>query len=200
MRSTPTSHSFHGPEAPPARRLEATILITDIVDSTAWAVTLGDTRWLDLLARHDEILRGHMTRFGGQVVLTTGDGFVAVFETPTQAVCAAAAALPDVHDIGLEIRAGVHTGECEERHGEFGGLAFHIGARVVAKAGPGEVLVSEMVRALTADSGVPFVARGKHVLKGLPGRWPLYAVGPLPPDCRASWSDRGIARADRAVA
>jgi len=159
-------------------RVVITILFTDIVNSTARAVELGDHRWLELRKRHDDLVRACTARFGGRVLQSTGDGFVVVFDVPAHALRAAVAVQHGVRDLGLEIRAGIHTGECEVRCGEPAGIAFHVGARVAAKAGRGEVLVSRTARDLVLGSELTLVERGAHVLKGLPGKWRLYAVQP----------------------
>jgi class 3 adenylate cyclase len=150
-------------------RLLTTILFTDIVDSTVRAAELGDRRWRDLLERHNETVRAELTRFGGREVKTTGDGFCATFDSPTQAVRCALAACDRVASLGIAIRAGVHTGEVEVFGAEIGGLAVHIAARVGAAAGAGEVLVSSTVRDLVAVTDLAFDDRGEHELKGVPG-------------------------------
>jgi class 3 adenylate cyclase len=158
-------------------RLLATLLFTDIVDSTTRAAESGDRRWRDLLDRHHDLVRAQLVRFGGREVATTGDGFFASFSSPTQAVRCALAVEDGVRSLGVQIRAGVHTGEVEVRGADLGGLAVHIGARVAAAARPGEVLVSSTVRDLLAGSGLTFEERGEHQLKGVPGSWRLFAAG-----------------------
>jgi class 3 adenylate cyclase len=158
-------------------RLLATLLFTDIVDSTTRAAESGDRRWRDLLDRHHDLVRAQLERFGGREVSTTGDGFFASFPSPTQAVRCALAVEDGVRSLGVQIRAGVHTGEVEVRGTDLGGLAVHIGARVAAAARPGEVLVSSTVRDLLAGSGLAFADRGEHELKGVPGSWRLFAAG-----------------------
>jgi class 3 adenylate cyclase len=158
-------------------RLLATLLFTDIVDSTTRAAESGDRRWRDLLDRHHDLVRTQLERFGGREVSTTGDGFFASFTSPTQAVRCALAVEDGVRSLGVQIRAGVHTGEVEVRGTDLGGLAVHIGARVAAAARPGEVLVSSTVRDLLAGSGLVFADRGEHELKGVPGSWRLFAAG-----------------------
>jgi class 3 adenylate cyclase len=158
-------------------RLLATLLFTDIVDSTTRAAESGDRRWRDLLDRHHDLVRTQLERFGGREVATTGDGFFASFPSPTQAVRCALAVEDVVRSLGVQIRAGVHTGEVEIRGTDLGGLAVHIGARVAAAAKPGEVLVSSTVRDLLAGSGFIFEERGEHELKGVPGTWRLFAAG-----------------------
>jgi class 3 adenylate cyclase len=157
-------------------RILATVLFTDIVDSTRRAADAGDRRWRELLDAHDEISVDEVQRFGGRRVKTTGDGMLAVFDGPARAVRCAEAVRDRVGELEIEIRAGLHVGECELRNGDVGGLAVHIGARVAGLAGPGEVLVSRTVRDLVAGSGLRFDERGEYELKGVPERWPLYAV------------------------
>ena len=158
-------------------RVLTTLLFTDIADSTTWAAELGDRHWRDLLDQHHDLIRVELGRFGGREVATTGDGFFASFDSPAQAVRCALSAADGVTSLGIEIRAGVHTGEVEVRGDDLGGLAVHIGARVAAAAQPGEVLVSSTVKDLLAGSGVAFEDRGEHELKGVPGAWHLFAAG-----------------------
>ena len=157
-------------------RVLATVLFTDIVDSTRLAAEGGDRRWRELLDAHDEIGAREVERFRGRRVKTTGDGMLAVFDGPARGVRCAEAVLDDLTELGLEIRAGLHVGECELRDDDVGGLAVHIGARVAGLARPGEILVSRTVRDLVAGSGLRFDERGEHELKGVPDRWQLYAV------------------------
>jgi class 3 adenylate cyclase len=154
----------------------ATVLFTDIVGSTAKAAELGDRAWRELLAAHHERIRRELSRFRGREVDTAGDGFFATFDGPARAIRCACAATESVRDLGVEIRAGLHTGECEIHEGKVGGIAVHIGARVSSEAAPSEVLVSSTVRDLVAGSGIGFVDRGTAELKGVPGEWRLYAV------------------------
>jgi class 3 adenylate cyclase len=163
----------HGPGAD---RLLTTVLFTDIVGSTERIVAVGERRWRDLLDRHDEAVRKQLQRFGGRQVKTTGDGVLATFDGPGRAVQCAAAIRDAADELGLEIRAGVHTGEVEVRGEDIGGLSVHIGARVAAAAGAGEILVSRTVTDLVVGSGLEFVDRGEYELKGVPGRWQLFAV------------------------
>ena len=149
------------------RRQLATVLFTDIVDSTATASRLGDRAWHQLLIEHDHICRAAIERFRGRLVKSTGDGVFATFDGPARAVRCAATIGESVRDLGLAVRAGVHTGECEEHQGDLRGIAVHIGARIGALAGPGEVLVSETVRDLVGGSGILFTDRGMHSLKGV---------------------------------
>jgi class 3 adenylate cyclase len=157
-------------------RVLATVLFTDIVKSTQRAVELGDRRWRDLLADHDAAVRRELERFHGREVDTAGDGFLATFDGPARAVRAATSIRDAVRELGLDLRAGVHTGECELHGEKVRGIAVHTGARLAALAGPGEVLVSSTVKDLTAGSGLEFKDRGEHELKGVPGSWKLYAV------------------------
>lgn len=162
--------------SPEPDRVLATIMFTDIVDSTAKAVELGDRRWRELMARHDQLMRREIVRHGGREVKTMGDGFLATFDGPARAIRSAASARDAVRSLGLEIRSGLHTGELEVMDGDIGGIAVNIGARVGALAGAGEVLVSRTVADLVAGSGIEFDDRGVHALKGVPGDWQLYAV------------------------
>jgi class 3 adenylate cyclase/pimeloyl-ACP methyl ester carboxylesterase len=159
---------------PDLDRWLATVLFTDIVDSTATAAALGDRRWHDLLADHHALVRRELERFGGREIDTAGDGFFASFGGPARAVRCACAIVDAVREIGLEVRAGVHTGESQLVDGRVGGLAVHIGARVAHEAGPGEVLVSSTVKDLVAGSGLRFREWGRAELKGVPGEWRLY--------------------------
>jgi class 3 adenylate cyclase len=165
----------HGiPEEPD--RVLSTVLFTDIVGSTAKAAELGDRSWRELLAAHHERIRRELSRHRGREVDTAGDGFLATFDGPARAIRCACAATDSVGELGIEIRAGLHTGECELVDGKVGGIAVHIGARVAAEAGAGEVLVSSTVKDLVAGSGLTFADRGSAELKGVPGEWRLYAV------------------------
>ena len=157
-------------------RILTTLVFTDIVDSTTRAAEMGDRRWRDLLDQHHDLVRAELDRFGGREISTTGDGFFVTFDSPAQAVRCALSAADRVGSLGVEIRAGVHTGEVEVRGADLGGLAVHIGARVAAAAQPGEVLVSSTVKDLVAGSGVAFEDRGEHELKGVPGEWRLFAA------------------------
>jgi class 3 adenylate cyclase len=160
---------------PPADRVLATVLFTDIVDSTRRAVELGDRRWRELLEQHDLITCAEVARFRGRVVKNTGDGFLATFDGPTRAVRCAATLAERLPQLGIEVRSGLHTGECELRGDDIGGVAVHIGARVAALAAAGEVLVSNTVKDLVNGSGITFRDRGTHALKGLPGEWQLFS-------------------------
>jgi class 3 adenylate cyclase len=154
-------------------RVLATVLFTDIVDSTRRAVELGDARWRDVLERHDELARTEVARFGGAISDFTGDGLVASFEGPARAVRCAFALRDRLRTLGLDIRAGVHTGEVERRSEGMAGIGVHIAARVLALAGADEVLVSRTVRDLVTGSGLTFVDRGTHALKGVPEEWEI---------------------------
>jgi len=158
-------------------RILATVLFTDIVSSTERAAALGDRRWRDLLQTHDDLVRRQLVRHRGRAVKTMGDGFLATFDGPARAIRCACSIREEVRRLGVEIRAGLHTGECEAIGDDVGGMAVHIGARVGARAEPGEVLVSGTVKDLAVGSGIQFAERGAHELKGVPGEWRLYAVG-----------------------
>jgi class 3 adenylate cyclase/pimeloyl-ACP methyl ester carboxylesterase len=162
-------------DAEPDRML-ATILFTDIVESTARAIELGDRRWLDLLESHRTVVRRELLRYRGREIDTAGDGFLAAFDGPARAIRCACAIVACVRDLGLSVRAGLHTGECVVADGKIAGIAVHTGARVAALAGADEVLVSSTVRDLVAGSGIQFTDRGAHTLKGIPGEWRLFAV------------------------
>jgi class 3 adenylate cyclase len=157
-------------------RVLSTVLFTDIVNATGSAVTLGDARWRDLLEMHNTAMREELARHRGREIDTAGDGFLAAFDGPARAIRTAAAMRDRAKRIGLEVRAGLHTGECEVIGEKLAGIAVHIGARVAALAGPGEILVSQTVKDLVAGSGVTFADRGTHALKGVPDEWRIYAV------------------------
>jgi len=157
-------------------RVLATILFTDIVDSTARAAAIGDRAWRDLLEAHHAAVRRELLRFRGRELDTAGDGFLASFDGPARAVRCACAIRDAVHALGIRMRAGLHTGECEVIGVKLGGLAVHIGSRVAAAAGSGEVWVSSTVKDLVAGAGLRFGDRGLHDLKGVPGEWRLFAV------------------------
>jgi len=154
----------------------ATVLFTDIVGSTERALALGDQRWAELREQHHAVVRRELDHFSGREVDTAGDGFFATFDGPARAIRCAIAVRDAVADLGLEIRAGLHTGECELRGQKPGGIAVNIGARIVSQAGPGEVLVSSTVRDLVAGSGISFEDRGERELKGIADAWHLFAV------------------------
>jgi class 3 adenylate cyclase len=161
---------------PELDRVLATVLFTDIVGSTERAVELGDRRWRDLLGTHDAAVRRALHRFRGREVDTAGDGFLATFDGPARAVRCAMSVGEAVRGLGVQIRAGVHTGECELDGSKVRGIAVHTGARIASLAGPGEVLVSQTVRDLVSGSGLAFQDRGTHELKGVPGEWRIYAA------------------------
>jgi class 3 adenylate cyclase/pimeloyl-ACP methyl ester carboxylesterase len=160
----------------------ATVLFTDIVGSTERAAELGDRAWRELLDRHHALVRRELSRFRGEERDTAGDGFFATFDGPARAIRCAQAVVDGVRELGLDIRAGVHTGECELHDGKVAGLAVSIGARVAAAAGAGEVLVSQTVKDLVAGTGLSLQARGERELKGVPGTWRLYAAAEGPAD------------------
>jgi class 3 adenylate cyclase len=161
---------------PRRERVLATVLFTDVVGSTERAAELGDRDWRALLDQHHRMLRAELARFGGHEVSTAGDGFLATFDSPRRAIECARTAAEAVRSIGLEIRAGIHTGEVELSDGDIQGLAVHIGARIAALAGGSQVFVSSTVRELVTGSGIQFEDRGEHDLKGVPGAWHIYAV------------------------
>jgi class 3 adenylate cyclase len=162
--------------APVTDRVLATVLFTDIVDSTRTAAELGDTRWRDVLEEHHRAVRDALRRFSGREVKSTGDGFLATFDGPARAIRCAEAIIASTDASGVRVRAGLHTGECEVLGDDIGGIAVHIAARVSAQAQPGEVLVSRTVKDLVAGSGIEFTDRGTHTLKGVPDAWQLHAV------------------------
>jgi len=157
-------------------RVLATILFTDIVASTERVAATGDRAWRETIERHNSAVRRELARFRGREIDTTGDGFLASFDGPARAIRCAQAIVAAVADLGLSIRAGLHTGECERVDGNLAGIAVHVGARVAAAADPGEVIVSSTVRDLVAGSGIELVDRGVHALKGVAEPWRLFAV------------------------
>ena len=159
-------------------RVLATVLFTDIVGSSEKAAELGDRRWRKLLDAHDAVVRTQLERFRGREVKTTGDGFLATFDGPARAIRCAIELTAGLRALGLDIRAGLHTGEVEVRGDDIGGIAVHTGARIATLARAGEVLVSSTVKDLVAGSGIEFDDRGEHDLKGVPGSWHLFAVKP----------------------
>ena len=159
-----------------SERVLATVLFTDIVGSTELASRVGDSAWRDLLQRHHAVVRRELARFQGRELDTTGDGFFAMFDGPARAVLAAVAIHDSLRELDLEIRAGLHTGECELSDGKIAGIAISIGARIASLAAPGEVLVSSTLKDLVAGSGLRFEDRGEHQLKGIADEWRLYAV------------------------
>ncbi len=168
------------PRPPEPARALSTVAFTDIVDSTGKAAELGDAAWRELLARHDALSRELVERHGGRPIKLTGDGFLATFDGPARAVRAASDLTTQIREVGIELRAGVHTGEVEIIDDDVAGIAVHIGARVSALAGPGEVLASSTVRDLVVGSGIQFEDRGERSLKGVPGAWQLCRVTRVP--------------------
>ena len=158
-------------------RVLATVLFTDIVGATERAAALGDRRWRDLLDGHNVVVRRELARYRGREIKTAGDGFFAAFDGPARAVRCACAISKGIQSLGLEVRAGLHTGECEIMGDDRGGIAVHIGARIAALAAPGEVLASSTVKDLVAGSGLNFRDHGAAKLKGVPGDWRLFSVG-----------------------
>jgi class 3 adenylate cyclase len=157
-------------------RVLATVLFTDVVGSTEQAGRLGDRRWKELLATHDKTVKTELERFRGHKVKSTGDGVLATFDGPGRAIRCACAVQDSVRSVGVDLRAGLHTGEIELLGEDVAGMAVHIAARVAARADAGEVLVSSTVRDIVAGSGIEFSDRGEHELKGVPTSWRLYAV------------------------
>ena len=161
-------------------RVLATVMFIDLVGSTQRAAELGDRAWRELLEGYYAITRRELQRFRGREVKTMGDGVLATFDGPARAIRAAGAIVDGIKGLGLEMRTGIHTGECELIGDDVGGLAVHIGARILSAADPGEVLVSSVVRDLTAGAGIAFADRGTRTLKGVPGEWQLFAASPVP--------------------
>ncbi len=157
-------------------RMLATVLFTDIVDSTITAAEVGDRRWRELLETHNALVRRELLRYHGREVDSAGDGFLATFDGPARAIRCASAIVEGVPELGLAVRAGLHAGECEIADGKVAGIAVHTGARVAGLANAGEVLVSSTVKDLVAGSGIEFIERGRHELKGIPGEWTLFAL------------------------
>jgi class 3 adenylate cyclase len=165
-----------GKAVPSPDRVLLTVMFTDIVDSTRQAVALGDETWRALLTRHDEIIRSQLQHFGGTEVKHTGDGFLSSFASPARAIRAAAAIRDAAADIGLQVRIGIHAGECELRGSDLSGVGVHIGSRVMAAANPGEILATQTVVTAVTGSGIDFVDRGVHEFKGVPGTWTLHSA------------------------
>jgi class 3 adenylate cyclase len=165
-------------QARPLDRVLATVMFTDIVDSTRQAAEAGDRRWRDLISRHDELTRRQIERFRGREIKTLGDGFLATFDGPARGIECAASIRDGVQPLGIEVRAGLHTGECELAGDDVRGMAVNIGARIGGLAGPSEVLVSSTVKDLVVGADLEFVDRGEHELKGVPGMWRLFAASP----------------------
>jgi DNA-binding NarL/FixJ family response regulator len=169
-----------GPAFPPGSgedRILATVMFSDIVASTKRAAELGDRRWRELLDRHDQVVREHIAAHGGREIKTMGDGFLALFDAPARAVRCAQAMREAVKPLGIDLRIGLHAGEVELRGNDVGGIAVNIGARVAASASGGDVVTSSTVKDHMAGSELRFLDRGEHDLKGVPGRWRLFAVG-----------------------
>jgi class 3 adenylate cyclase len=157
-------------------RVLVTVLFTDVVGSTERVQKLGDSEWSELLEEHRELVRRKLTQFRGHEVNTTGDGFLCTFDSPTRAVACARAIRAGVGGLGLEVRIGIHTGECEVSAGDLSGVAVHVASRFESAAAPGEILISGTVKELIAGSGITVVDRGERELKGLDGSWQLFAV------------------------
>ena len=170
------ARSYARPVAASSDRILATILFTDIVESTKTLDRVGDTAWKDLLARHNELMQFELDRYRGREIKKTGDGLVALFDGPARAVECAASMTRRVRETGLEIRAGLHTGEIELVPGDVHGVAVHLAARIMALAGPGEVLISSVTRDLLAGAGHRFESRGRHQLKGIDGEREVFAL------------------------
>jgi DNA-binding NarL/FixJ family response regulator len=166
------------PLAPAGRsdRVLATVMFSDIVSSTERVAAIGDRRWRDLLDRHDAVIRRELARHGGREVKTTGDGFLALFDAPARAIRCAIAIRDHLREEGVDVRIGLHAGEVQLRGDDVGGIAVHIGSRVLAAAEPGDVVTSSTVKDLVAGSGISFDDRGEHDLRGVPDRWRLFAV------------------------
>jgi DNA-binding NarL/FixJ family response regulator len=171
-----TSQTSAFPAGSDPDRVLATVMFSDIVASTERAAQVGDRRWRDLLDRHDEAVGRQIAAHGGQRVKTTGDGVLALFDAPARGIRCALAIRDSLRSLGIDVRIGLHAGEVELREKDVGGIAVHIGARVTALASAGDVVVSSTVRDLVAGSGIGFNDRGGHTLKGVPGRWRLFAV------------------------
>jgi class 3 adenylate cyclase len=165
---------------PKADRVLATVLFTDIVDSTSLATEIGDSRWREVLEQHQALVRRALERFGGREIKTTGDGFLATFDGPTRAVECARAIVSEVPSLGIEVRAGIHTGEVELIGDDVGGIAVHVAARIAAIAEGRSVLVSRTVRDLAIGSGIEFDPCGRHELKGVAEEWEIYTVTATP--------------------
>jgi DNA-binding NarL/FixJ family response regulator len=157
-------------------RILATVMFSDIVASTERAAQIGDRRWRALLDRHDELVRQQLTTHGGQEINTTGDGFLALFDAPARGIRCALAIRDQLRALGIQVRVGLHAGEVELRGNDVGGIAVHIGARLTGLASAGDVVVSSTVKDLVAGSGIGFLDLGGHALKGVPGRWRVFAV------------------------
>jgi pimeloyl-ACP methyl ester carboxylesterase/class 3 adenylate cyclase len=162
----------------PTERVLLTVVVTDIVGSTGKVAQLGDQRWKEVLQLHDAAVRRELSSFGGEEINTTGDGFILAFSGPTRAIQCSLAIKQRLENLGLKMRAGLHTGECERRGKDLSGIAVHVASRIVSEAAQSDILVSNTVKDLVVGSGIQFLDRGNHVLKGLPGQWSLFAVTP----------------------
>lgn len=165
-----------GKTLPAPDRFLSVVMFTDIVGSTNQAAKVGDAEWRSRLERHNDIVRTQLEHFGGREVKQIGDGFLSAFDSPAKAIACAVATLHEVSSLDLQVRAGIHLGECEALGNDLGGIAVHIGARVGALAAPNEVLVSGTVKDAVTGSGIDFKPRGTHELRGVPGVWELWAV------------------------
>ncbi|WP_234838759.1 adenylate/guanylate cyclase domain-containing protein [Sinorhizobium meliloti] len=161
---------------PASERILLTVMFTDIVGSTSVAAELGDRRWEELLHRHDAAVRGELGRFGGSEIKATGDGFLAIFHGPSKAIQCACAIRLRAAEMGLGVRAALHTGECEKRGNDLSGIAVHLASRLLDHAGAGDVIVSGTVKDLVVGSGVVFKGRGEAILRDVPGSWQIYAA------------------------
>jgi class 3 adenylate cyclase len=169
-----------GKAIPPPDRILSTVMFTDIVDSTQQAAALGDGPWRSLLEQHNDASRTQIAHFGGRVIKQTGDGFLSSFDSPTRAIRSAMAIRSASTHIGLHVRIGIHSGECEVYGDDIGGIAVHIAARVEAAASPDEILVTRTVMESVTGSGIGFTDQGEHDLKGVPGTWPLFGLATPP--------------------
>ncbi|MGH3995394.1 MAG: adenylate/guanylate cyclase domain-containing protein, partial [Pseudonocardiaceae bacterium] len=169
------------PSAPLPDRILTTVMFTDIVGSTERAAALGDAHWRELAASHDKLVRAEVERYRGREVKAMGDGFLATFDGPARGIRCARAIVDSLRPLGIKVRVGLHTGECELVGNDLGGIAVNIGARISALAGAHEVLVSSIVKDLVLGSGVTFVDRGGHELRGVPGEWRLFGVDAIDP-------------------
>jgi len=169
-----------GKAIPSPDRVLSTVMFTDIVDSTKQSARLGDATWRSLLEQHNQISRTEIAHFGGREIKQTGDGFLSSFDSPTRAIRCAVAIRHATKDIGLQVRVGIHSGECEVLGDDIGGIAVHIAARVETAASPDEILVTRTVMESVTGSGIDFTDQGKHDLKGVPGTWHLHAVATSP--------------------
>jgi len=167
-----------GKAIPSPDRILSSVMFTDIVDSTKQAALLGDETWRSLLESHNRITRTQISHFGGKEIKQTGDGFLSSFDSPTRAIRCAIAIRRATAEIGVQVRIGIHSGECEVLGDDLGGIAVHIGARVAATAAPDEILVTRTVLESVTGSGIDFIDQGLHDLKGVPGTWSLHAVAP----------------------